>query len=62
MTERYLLFRIEDGRHLAIWGLYDTYETAKERKASAGLLDDWKIAPIKYYPSEPAPAKRRRPR
>jgi hypothetical protein len=55
---RYLIFRIEDGR-LQDFGLYDTYEAAKKRKASAGLLDDWKIATIDYWP-ESVPAKRRR--
>ena len=61
MHERYLIFRIEDGR-LETWGVYDTYEAAKERKASSGLLDDWKIATIKHYSTEPAQAKRGRRR
>jgi hypothetical protein len=44
-SEGYLIFRIQDGR-LEDCGLYETYEAAKARMASAGLSTDWKIAPI----------------
>jgi hypothetical protein len=56
--ERYLLFQIEDGRLMA-WGLYDTYEAAKEQMVSAGLSAAWKIASVYHWSTEAKRSKRR---
>ena len=57
VTQRYLIFLIEDG-HLSTWGLYDTYEAAKERMAHAGLSAAWKIASVDHWPIETKRSKR----